>query len=54
MPIINPLTGKAQKVIIKPVKAHTHEDLAAAKEKAKAKTKPKADKKKKNAKANKK
>ena len=54
MAIINPLTGKKQKVIIKPIKAHTHEELALAKEKAKAKTKPKADKKKKNAKTNKK
>lgn len=52
MSIINPLTGKKQKVIIKPIKAHTHEDLALAKEKAKAKTKPKE--KKKSVKANKK
>lgn len=50
MAILNPLTGKKQKVIIKPVKDLTHEDLAKAKEKAK----PKAEKKKKNAKANKK
>ncbi len=52
MPIINPLTGKPQKVIIKPTKAHTLEDIASAKSKDKAK--PKADKKKKNAKTNKK
>lgn len=49
MSIVNPLTGKKQKVIIKKVKALTHEDLA----KAKDKSKPKADKKK-NVKTNKK
>lgn len=46
MAILDPLTGKPTKVIVKPLKAVSREELAKSKEQAKSKAKPKKKEKK--------